>query len=172
MLREAAETVLLALVIFVALRFFMQNFRIEGQSMEPTLHDGQFLIVDKISYRLGQVQRGDIIIFDAPPSPGKDFIKRVIGLPGETVELRQGVVHINGQPLDEPYVFFPVTRSWGPQTVGEGVYFVMGDNRPSSNDSRMWGMLPGSEIIGRALVCYWPPQHWGVMGHASYANLP
>ena len=171
-LRELLETVLLALVIFAALRFFVQNFRIEGQSMEPTLHDGQFLIVDKLSYRLGKVQRGDIVIFNAPPSPSKDFIKRVIGLPGEMVEMRQGTVYVDGQPLDEPYVLYANLRSWAPQLVGPEEYFVLGDNRPSSNDSRQWGMLPAGEIIGKALFCYWPPQYWGAMRHASYASMP
>jgi len=172
MLRELLETVLLALVIFAALRFFVQNFRIEGQSMEPTLHDGQFLIVDKISYRLGAVKRGDIVIFNAPPAPDKDFVKRVIGLPGETVEVRLGIVYVNDQPLDEPYIVYANQRSWGPRRVGEGEYLVLGDNRPSSNDSRQWGMLPAEEIIGKALLCYWPPQYWGGMEHASYANMP
>jgi len=165
LLHEMLETVLLALVIFAALRFFVQNFRIEGQSMEPTLHDGQFLIVDKISYRLGKVKRGDIVIFNAPPAPDKDFVKRVIGLPGEMVEVRLGVVYINGQPLDEPYIVYGNQRSWGPRRVGEDEYFVLGDNRNNSVDSHGGWTVPRESIVGRAWIIYWPPSRWGVVNN-------
>ena len=166
--REVVETILLAVLIFVILRFFVQNFRIEGQSMAPNLHDGQFLIVDKISYRLGDIKRGDIIVFRAPPTPGKDFIKRVIGLPGEIIEIQQGTVLVNGEPLLEPYVPYAGERSWGPRLVEDGHLLVLGDNRLSSNDSRQWGLLPRGEVIGKAWICYWPPQHWGVVQPARY----
>ena len=166
--REIAETILLAIIIFAALRFLVQNFRIEGHSMEPNLHDGQFLIVDKVSYRLGEVARGDIIVFHAPPIPAKDFIKRVIGLPGDLVEIRSGLVLVDDKPLLEPYVPYPGSRSWGPRVVQAGELFVLGDNRPSSNDSRQWGMLPMGEVVGKALLCYWPPEEWGMVSHAPY----
>ena len=170
LLKELAETAVLALVIFVMLRLVVQNFRIEGHSMEPNLHDGQFLIVDKVSYRLHEPQRGDVIVFLAPPTPGKDFIKRVIGLPGEKVEIREGVVLIDGRPFTEPYVAYVGSRSWGPQRVKPGELFVLGDNRPSSNDSRQWGMLPREKVIGKAWLSYWPPQQWGFVPHVSYAE--
>jgi len=170
--KELIETAFLALVIFVALRLFVQNFRIEGHSMEPNLHDGQFLIVDKVSYKLHEPERGDVVIFHAPPAPNKDFIKRVMGLPGEEIEMRKGVVYVNNRPLEEPYIPYPGSRSWGPRRVGPDELFVLGDNRTSSNDSRQWGMLPRDQVIGRALFCYWPPQNWGPMPHISFAERP
>ncbi len=169
-LKELAETVVLALLIFLVLRLLVQNFRIEGHSMEPNLHDGQFLIVDKISYRLHDPQRGDVIVFRSPSTPGKDFIKRVIGLPGEKVEIREGVVWVDDKAVAEPYVTYHGGRSWGPQRVKAGELFVLGDNRPSSNDSRQWGMLPRDKVIGKAWLSYWPPQEWGFVPHVSHAG--
>lgn len=171
-LKEILKTALMALAVFLLLRIFVQNFRIEGHSMEPNLHDGQFLIVDKLSYKLHRPERGDIIVFHAPSQPNKDFIKRVIALPGEEVEIRQGRVYVNKEPLEEPYVPFSGSRSWGPQRVGSNELFVLGDNRASSNDSRHWGMLPMAQVVGKAFFSYWPPRTWGFMRHASYTAQP
>ena len=167
-LREIVETAVWTLVIFFLVRLAVQNFRIEMQSMEPNLHEGQSIIVSKLVYYLHPPERGDIIVFHAPSSPGKDYIKRVIGLPGEEVEIREGQVYINGARLEETYITKPGTRSWGPEVVGEAEYFVLGDNRNNSNDSRNWGMLDGDAIVGKAWLSYWPPQEWGLVPHYSF----
>ena len=168
-LREIAETAVLTLVIFLLVRMAFQNFRIEGHSMEPNLHHGQFLIINKLVYYLHSPERGDVVVFHSPQNPRKDFIKRVVGLPGEEVEIREGQVFINGVRLEETYLAQPGTRSWGPEVVGEFEYCVLGDNRNNSSDSRSWGMLDGDAIIGKALISYWPPQDWGIVPHYSFA---
>jgi len=167
--RELVETVLLTLVIFFMIRFAIENYRIEGYSMEPNFHDGQFLLVNKIQYLLAPPQRGDVIIFRYPLNPKKNFIKRVIGLPGETVEIRAGKVFVDGERINEEYPFNFADYDYGPITVGEDEYFVLGDNRPESSDSHSWGLLPTKDLIGKAWVSYWPPDEWGVVPHFSYA---
>lgn len=163
-LRETLETLLLALIIFFGVKeFVLQNFRVEGQSMEPNFHTGQYLIVDKISYRLHSIERGDVIVFVPPKEANRDFIKRVIALPGERVEIRQGRVLINGKLLQEPYITVSWNYTYGPQVVGENEYFVLGDNRNNSSDSRMWGLLPRKNVVGKAWLSYWPPQQWGLI---------
>ncbi len=181
--RELIETVILALVIFLALQFSVQNYRVEGPSMDPTLHEGQFLFVNKLVYlrldlraladRLPFVEidredsmfpfhspsRGEILIFRFPNDTTRDFVKRVIGLPGDTVEIKRGTVFVNGEELDEPYVVNADNRSMAPFHVDEESYFVLGDNRRSSNDSRDWAPIrtvPMENIIGRAWVRFWP----------------
>ena len=176
---ELLQTIVLMSVLFLAVRGVVQNFRVEGPSMQPTLTSGEFLWVNKAAYFewngqyiLGGPQRGDIAVLRPPDTTEDiDLIKRVIGLPGETLELRDKKVSINGQPLDESYVHFlepPGTSSefrevtsydvrerYGPVTVPPNQYFVMGDNRDNSQDSRYWGFLPRDYIKGRALVIYW-----------------
>jgi signal peptidase I len=167
---EILETAVWTLVIFFLVRLAVQNFRIEMQSMEPNLHDGQSIIASKLVYHLHPPERGDIIVFHAPSNPGKDYIKRVVGLPGEEVELREGQVYIDGARLEETYVTHSGKSSWGPEVVGESEYFVLGDNRSNSNDSRNWGMLDGEAIIGKAWISYWPPQEWGLAPHYSFVS--
>lgn len=167
--RELVETVLLTLVIFFMIRFAIENYRIEGYSMEPNFHDGQFLLVSKIQYLVSPPQRGDVIVFRYPLNPKKNFIKRVIGLPGETVEVRAGKVFVNNVRIPERYPFNFADYDWGPVTVGSEEYFVLGDNRPESSDSHSWGLLPTKDIIGKAWVSYWPPNEWGIVPHYSYA---
>jgi signal peptidase I len=161
--RELVETVLLTLVIFFMIRFAIENYRIEGYSMEPNFHDGQFLLVNKLQYLLGPPERGDVVIFRYPLNPKKNFIKRVIGLPGDTVEIRAGKVFVNDVRLHEPYPFNFADYDYGPVTVGSDEYFVLGDNRPESSDSHSWGMLPTKDLIGKAWVSYWPPDEWGLV---------
>jgi signal peptidase I len=168
--REIVETAVLTLVIFFVVRLGFQNFRIEGQSMQPNMHDGQFLIVNKLVYYLHPPERGDIVIFHSPENPRKDFIKRVIGLPGEEVDIRDGQVFVDGMALQETYISQPSSRSFGPQVVGDFEYFVLGDNRNNSSDSRSWGMLDGNAIIGKAWISYWPPQYWGLVPHYSFVS--
>jgi signal peptidase I len=149
--------------------------------MEPNLHTGQFLIVNRLAYmqiggfRLGSVHRGDIVVFDYPGNPSDDYVKRVIGLPGETVEIDEaGRILVNGTPLEEPYlsnmVGVPYRHRAGTWSVPDGSYFVLGDNRNSSSDSRSWGMLEEQYIVGKAWISYWPPQNWGIIPHYTYAT--
>ncbi len=168
-LRELIETLILTLVIFLLIRFAVQNFRIEGFSMEPNFHDGQFLIVNKLIYLLHPPERGDVIVFIPPNNTTRDFIKRVIGLPGDRIEIVNGRVSVNGQPLDEPYPLNPASYSSGLVTVSPGEYFVLGDNRNNSSDSHSWGTVAGDKIIGKAWVSYWPPQDVGFVPAFTYA---
>ncbi len=167
--RELVETLLLTLVIFLLIRFAMQNFRVEGFSMEPNFHDGQFLLVSKIEYMFHPPQRGDVIVFRYPNQPSRDFIKRIIGLPGDQVEIRNSQIIVNGGPLREIYPLNVGSYNFGPATLGAEEYFVLGDNRNNSSDSHSWGMLPTKNIIGKAWFSYWPPQWFGVVQQFSYA---
>jgi signal peptidase I len=169
LLREIVETALLTLIIYGAVNFATGRFRIESISMEPNLHPGQYVIVDKLSYVLGQPQRGDVVVFQYPLAPQKDYIKRVIGLPGETVVIGGGAVGINGQPLSEPYIAAPPNLG-GTWALGPDQFFVMGDNRNNSSDSRSWGPLEGKYLIGKAVLVYWPPPSWGWVSHPTYAS--
>ncbi len=162
-LREIVETVVLTLVIFFLIQLVVRNFRVVGTSMEPNLHTGEYLIVDKISYRLSSPQRGDVIVFEPPVSAEGDYVKRVIGLPGDLVAIQNGQVVINGQPISEPYVVRPASYSMDARRVGPDELFVLGDNRNMSSDSHSWGMLPVDKVVGKALVAYWPPSLWGVI---------
>lgn len=168
-LRELIETLALTLVIFLLIRFAVQNFRIEGFSMEPNFHDGQFLIVNKLVYMLHPPERGDVIVFIPPDSTTRDFIKRVIGLPGDRIEIANGRVLVNGLALDEPYPLNPGSYSSGAVTVPPDEYFVLGDNRNNSSDSHSWGPVSAKSIIGKAWVSYWPPQVMGFVPTYSYA---
>jgi signal peptidase I len=153
--RELIETLLLTALILLVVRLVSDTFRVEGSSMEPTLHHGQHVIVNKFTYRwLHPPQRGDIIVLRDPHTLGREVIKRVIGLPGERVGIKQGQFYINNQLLDETYITIPSARSWGPNTVLTGHYFVLGDNRNYSKDSLSWGWLPGKQIIGKVWLWY------------------
>ncbi|HBY93477.1 MAG TPA: signal peptidase I [Chloroflexi bacterium] len=164
----------MTVLIFVLVRgLLVQNFRIEGFSMEPTLHEGQYLIVNKLIYYLHPPQRGDIIVFAFPKGPERDFIKRVIGLPGDTVEIRPGEVLVNGESIQEPYHPESVMYSYPPTTLGPNEYFVLGDNRNNSSDSHTWGLLERKYIIGKAWLSYWPPKAWGLVpNYAVQAREP
>ena len=187
---EFVQTILLAVLLFLLIRNVIQNFRIDGISMEPNFHNGQFLIVNRFAYCPGlhleikplglhwnkswcihQPKRGDVIVFEYPNDPSRDFIKRVVGLPGETVEVRSGKVYIDGLLMPEPFGPNPAGQSTAPVTVGEGQLFVMGDNRNNSSDSRYWGPLPEEYIIGKALVSYWPPRYWSIIPHYDLTDL-
>lgn len=150
--RDWAKTIIIALIIALPIRYFIaEPFIVSGASMDPTFASGQFLIVDRLTYRFEPPKRGDIIIFEYPNNPEVYYIKRVIGLPGETLRLENGIVLINEKPLDEKYIA-PVHISMdtmAPITLGETEYFVMGDNRAQSSDSRFWGPLESKFIVGR-----------------------
>ena len=179
--REYFESILVAVVLALFVRTFVfQAFKIPTGSMKPNLLVGDHLLVNKFIFApaasglerallpMRQIRRGDIIVFKFPEEPDRDFIKRTIGLPGDTIELKNQTVIVNGQPLVEPYAHylfppadvthtdgFDLRRKYGPVTVPEGHYFMMGDNRDDSQDSRFWGFLPQSYVKGRALFIYW-----------------
>lgn len=163
--RDLVFSVLVAVLVIV---FVVQPVRVEGTSMLPHLHDGERIFVNKFIYRFERIERGDIVVFWYPNDPDKSFIKRVIGLPGETVSIRAGVVYINGQPLEEPYLdaryhLRAEYENMPPKFVNNHYYFVMGDNRDSSNDSRQWGLVPEKYIYGKAIFRYWPPSAVGTI---------
>jgi len=169
--REVVETLLLTVIIFLAVNAATGRFRIEGTSMYPTLHDGQYVIVNKLLYNFSKPQRGDIIVFIPPADPHRDFIKRLIGLPGDHVVIKQGLVFVNGVQLYEPYINGPGLYS-ADRVLGPNEYYVLGDNRPNSSDSHQWGPVKGDSIVGKAWVSYWPLDRFGLIQHASYAAGP
>ena len=173
-LLDILETVLLSLVLFLGINAISARIRVESISMQPTLYAGNFIVVNKLAYQLGSPGRGDIIIFRYPPDPEHEppYIKRVIGLPGDQVNVTNGKVIVNDQPLREPYISAPPSYedSW---TVPEDSLFVLGDNRNSSSDSHSWGMVPMTNVIGKAEVVYWPPAAWRVLnGQTAAAAAP
>lgn len=159
---DVFETLVLSLILFLAINAISARIRVDGYSMEPTLHTGEFVIVNKIAYKLGDAERGDIIVFHYPRNPEQEYIKRVIGLPGDELEVRNGQVYVNGQLLEEPYIKAPpaYSDSW---TVPQDSLFVFGDNRNNSSDSHNWGEVPLELVIGKAIFVYWPPTEWGVI---------
>ena len=162
---EVVKFFILAVVVVAPIRFFVaQPFIVQGKSMDPTFATGQYLIIDEISYRFNEPERGDVIVLRYPKNPSKFFIKRLVGLPGDTLAIENGVVSIateeDPEPLvlDEPYITFPKTDGRDDEVVvlGEKEYFVMGDNRASSSDSREWGVLPQDLIVGQAFLRLFP----------------
>lgn len=169
--REAIETIVFTLLIYFIIRTFLfENYRVVGHSMDPTLADGQFVVVNKLLYRLQDPQRGDIIVFRERGDDDRKLIKRIVGLPGEMIEIRNGQVYINERLVNEPYVQNQARRSYARTVIPEDHYFVMGDNRSNSSDSRNWGSLPRSKIVGKGWLTYWPPELWGLIPHATYGE--
>ena len=159
------DIIFAALTAVLIVVFVIQPVKVEGTSMEPRLFDQERIFVNKFVYRIADIHREDIVVFWYPKDPTKSFIKRVIGLPGEEVLIRDGIVYINGEPLDEPYVpkqFFDPS-SFGPVIVPANSYFVLGDHRNSSNDSRSWGFVPYQSIFGKAVLRYWPIAKFGLI---------
>jgi signal peptidase I len=178
--RELTEAVVLAFIVLLLIQGSIRNFRVDGSSMLPTLEGGQFLLVNKLVYfkidtgRISRIipfwdvdeprghfaihppKRGEVIVFRFPEDPSKDFVKRVIGLPGEAVELRNGTVYVDGVALEEPYLTERDNANEGPTLVQEKEYYVLGDNRRSSRDSRAWGGVPEENLLGKVWVVYWP----------------
>ena len=161
-IREFLEMVIIAVALAVFIKTFIAgNYYIPSGSMEPTVITNDKVIVTHFSYYLSEPKRGDVIVFEYPEDRTKDYIKRCIGLPGETVEFKDSKLYVNGELIEEPYL--PeglVFDDYGPITVPEGSYFMCGDNRNHSADSRVWGFLPEDLIIGKAQVVYWPFAHW------------
>lgn len=182
---DIVETVVVALSIFLVIYlFFMQPHQVSGQSMEPTFLDGEYVLTDKVSYQTGEPQRGDVVVFHAPEASGCpegtgcDFIKRVMALPGDTISVHDNALYINGRPLPEPYIPPENVTKAGAFTeggrevlLGENEYMVIGDNRPFSSDSRVWGPIGKEEIVGRAFFRYWPVDKMGIIPRVSYDNF-
>lgn len=164
--REIIETLLLTFFIFWLVNSLVGRYRIDGSSMNPTLQDGEYLLINNLSYFLNEPERGDIIVFHHPNSD-LNLIKRVIGLPGDEVEIADQQVKVNDVVLDEPYIQAEPTYS-GKWTVPEGQYFVLGDNRNSSSDSHSWQYLPKENIIGKAIFIYYPFSDWGSVPHYQH----
>jgi len=164
-LLEIFETIVLALVLFMAINFLTARIRVDGSSMEPNFHDGDYVIVNRMAYRLGDIQRGDVIVFPYPLHEEDDYIKRVIGLPGDHVAIYSGVVYVNGEPLTEPYIMEKPDTDLAEIVIPDGYVYVMGDNRNASSDSRAWGPLKIEKIIGKAVFRYWPFATVGLVDH-------
>ena len=199
--RELLEALLLAMIVFLVIQTSVRNFKVEGSSMDPTLEDGQFLLVNKLVYfpldthRLSRIvpfwqaersghrfavrppERGEVIVFRFPgKGPPRDFVKRVIGLPGEKVEVRNGSVFIDGKPLSEDYINGVHTSCdgntkmyCGPLSLADKTYYVLGDNRGSSNDSRTWGPVPEKNVLGKVWFVYWPFSELSLLDSVSSA---
>ena len=175
---DALEPVVLAFAIFMMIYMFLsQPHKVDGNSMHPNFQNKEYILTDKISYRFNDPQRGEVVVFHAPPPNNSDFIKRIIGLPGETIMVRQGRVFIDGRELPEFYlpgnlatVEKSFLRDGAPYTIPEGFYVVFGDNRNFSSDSREWGPVARKAIIGKAFFRYWPPKAgvFGLVPHEDY----
>jgi signal peptidase I len=171
LLTDILETLVLAVLLFFAINTISARVRVDGSSMQPTLQHGEFILVNKLSYQWSDIQRGDIIVFHFPLHPQEELIKRVIGLPGDTVAVRENQVFVNNQLLSEPYITQAPAYS-GEWVVTEETIFVLGDNRNNSNDSKDWGLLPLEEIVGKAVVIYWPPPMWNIIEHTEVFAAP
>ncbi len=163
LVREIIETITFTLLILFVIRFAVQGFRTDGQSMEPNFHTNEYVLVNKVAYLLQQPQRGDVVVFHYPLDIHKDFIKRMIGLPGDLIRVTNTSVSINGQTIQEPYIRVPFNFESNSWKLGPGQFFVMGDNRDNSLDSRSWGPLDRSYIIGKVIVAYWPFNDLGLI---------
>lgn len=172
-LRHAIETLIVAVILIFFVRVAVQNFHIEGQSMEPSLHDREYILVNKIAYLVSAPGRGDIVVFQYPKNPQEKYIKRIIAIPGDIISVVDNQITVDGVHLDEPYInqadnYNPFS-SFRNRIVEPNEYFVMGDNRGNSSDSREWGLVPRHNIIGRAMLVYWPlnTDNFGALPDAS-----
>lgn len=164
-----------AIFLFVYL-LILQPHKIKGNSMEPNFHDGEYLLTDKLSYRFGEPQRGDVVVFKPPVSEDEEYIKRIIALPGETISIKDGKYYINGRILNESYIpetYITRGKSYLPNNaekiVPEGTYFVSGDNREQSSDSRYWGVVTKDKITGKAWLIYWPVKRAGIIKRGDFS---
>ncbi len=168
---DILETLILAVVLYFGINAVSARVRVDGMSMNPTLQNGEYVLVSRLAYKTGAPERGDIIVFSFPMDERQDLIKRVIGLPGETITIQDGAVFVNGRKLQEPYIAQPPAYS-GEWIIGEGQLFVLGDNRNDSKDSHQWGLLPIENVIGKALLIYWPPSDWKLVNHTQEVFAP
>lgn len=177
MVLDIFQTLMISLLLFVLINTVSARIRVESVSMQETLIEGDFVLVNRLAYQVwgfetGAIKRGDVIVFDPPVDSDEPYVKRVIGLPGDEVVIKDGAVFINGTLVEEPYTE-AYLRNGGTWEVPEGEIFVMGDNRNNSSDSRSWGTVPVENIIGKALFIYWPINQWGVLtSSAAAAETP
>jgi len=185
--REFIETIALAVFLVLVIQSAVQNYRVEGPSMEPLLHSGDRVAVSKLQtiqvdaehaaarlpmvgadagefwHPFGELDYGDVVVFKWPRDPRQNFVKRVIGLPGDTVRIELGAVFVNGVPMDEPYVELEYRQSINDHVVGEDSYYVLGDNRAQSDDSRHWGDVPRENMVGKVMFTYWPVDRFAML---------
>lgn len=175
---EILITLMVALVIFFLLQATLQSFVVVEHCMEPNLHEGERILVNKVVYNFHQPERGDVIILHPPFNPELVYIKRIIALPGDWVEVKNGVVYVNDSPLDETdYIKEPPTYTYEREKIPEDEYFVLGDNRNNANDSHKGWTVSSEDIVGKAWIIFWPPSEWGLVHHypleeqlASYSD--
>lgn len=167
---ETVKTIAIAAVLFLAVRATVTPRIVLGHSMDPTLHTNEWVLLEHVSYWLHGPQRGDIVVFNAPDNPGQEYIKRVIGLPGDQVSVRDGRVSINGHALKEPYIAAPPDYLDN-RIVPTGYLYVLGDNRGNSDDSHVWGLLPQRNIVGHALAIYWPISALSLLLDPAYGKV-
>jgi signal peptidase I len=167
--REIVETVALTILIFLVIHFVIQSYRVDGPSMQPGLMTDEYVLVNKVAYLFHAPERGDVIVFHYPLDTTRDFIKRIIGLPGDTITVDQTHVWVNGVLLTEPYISQAANTLGHTWKVPLDDYFVMGDNRPVSDDSRDWGCVPKAYIVGKAVAVYWPLKNWEIINTYSPA---
>lgn len=163
-LTELIQTLVLAVLLYFAIDAVFARVKVLNVSMQPTLVEGNIILVNKLAYKFGEMQTGDVVIFHAPNNRSEDFIKRLIGKPGDIVEVRDGQVFVNSVLLDEPYIATPPQYD-GSWVVPEGTIFVLGDNRNQSSDSHSWGFVPLEDVVGKALIVYWPPGRVRLVTH-------
>ena len=161
---EILQTLVLAALLYFAIDAVFARVWVLNISMQPTLYEGNIVLVNKLAYKVGQMKTGDVVVFHAPNSQDEDFIKRLIGKPGDLVEAKNGKIYVNSTPLDEPYIAAEPVYS-GSWQVPEDAIFVLGDNRNQSSDSHSWGFVPLDDLIGKALVVYWPLDKIKVVTH-------
>lgn len=167
---DMLETILLAVALFFAINTVSARVRVDGSSMLPTLKNGEYVLVNRLAYRSDVPEFGDIIVFSSPISD-QDLIKRVIGSPGDHIQIAEGQVYINGLALVEPYIAAAPVYN-GEWNVPEDQLFVLGDNRNDSSDSHAWGLLPIENVIGKAILIYWPPPDWNLIEHLEMDAIP
>jgi signal peptidase I len=167
---DVLETLVLSVLLFLGINAISARIRVDGFSMEPSLHSGEFVIVNKLAYKLGEPRPGDVIVFRYPFDPQQEYIKRVIGLPGDHIKIVDGILYRNGIAQEEPYIAAAPAYN-NEVTVPENSLFVLGDNRNNSSDSHNWGAVPIEYVVGKALFVYWPPRNWGVVQHYPSVNL-
>jgi len=166
---DILETLILSVLLFAGINAISARIRVDGYSMEPTLKSGEFVIVNRLAYKLGDPKIGDVIVFHYPRDPEQEYIKRIIGVPGDHVRVSNQKVYVNDQPIKEPYIAAPpmYETEWD---VPENTLFVLGDNRNNSSDSHTWGPVPVENVVGKAIFVYWPPTNWGAIEHTDPAS--
>ena len=168
---DTLEILLFALVLFLGINLITARIRVEGPSMQPTLHNGEYVLVNRLAYKWTKPHLGDVIVFRFPRDPSQEYIKRVIGLPGDQVYITNKQVFVNGKLLNEPYIA-AAPQYYGTWRVPANSLFVLGDNRNDSSDSHDWEYVPMGNVIGKALVIYWPPSGLGLLTHPNPLSSP